>query len=201
MNRRTFLKQTFLTGLFIVSSKITSFAKITDIFSKWKIRTVEDKTPDIDIQKFHLKITGLIENKLTLEYSDLLKLIDTSYTSDFNCVEGWTVPGVKWNGISLNTLIKITKPFYSAKYINFYCYGNKYTESIPIKEIRDSYILALKINDKPLEQKHGFPLRLFYPDRYGYKSAKWIKKIVFSNQNEIGFWSKYGYPEDGIIIK
>jgi len=201
MNRRTFIKQAFLTGLFILSSRVSSFAKITDIFKKWKIRTVEEPTPTIDVKKYNLQVLGLIENKLKLKYDELLNLIDTKYTEEFHCVEGWTVPNLMWEGISLKTLIKMTKPFYTAEYINFYCYGNKYTESIPLKEIKDSYILALKVNNKPLEMDHGFPVRLFYPDRYGYKSAKWIKKIVFSNQKEVGFWSKYGYPEDGIIIK
>jgi len=200
MNRRIFLRYLLVSGAFFVSSRMKALAAFGDFINPWRIRTVEGGTPEIDMDKFSLSVTGLVEERRKFAYSDLENLTDTSYREDFNCVEGWNVPDLKWEGVSLNKIIEIVKPYKKAKYINFYCYGNKYTESIPISEVKDRYILALKVNGEKLEPKHGFPVRLFYPDRYGYKSAKWIKKVEFSDIKVPGFWTKRGYSYDGKIL-
>ena len=40
-------------------------------------------------------------------------------------------------------------------------------------------MFAYEWDDQPLKQKHGFPLRIYLPDRYGMKQPKWIKSIEF----------------------
>lgn len=200
MNRRELIRYILISGAFFVSSRARAVAAFANTLNPWHVRTIEGSPPEIDMDKFSLSITGLAENRQKFGYSQLLNMADNSYRQDFNCVEGWTVPDLTWEGISLNKLMAIARPFGSAEYINFYCYGDKYTESIPIDSVEEKYILALKVNGKALESRHGFPVRLFYPDRYGYKSAKWIKKIEFSDIKVPGYWTKRGYPYDGKII-
>ena len=47
-----------------------------------------------------------------------------------------------------------------------------------------------------LELEHGWPLRLFVPKRYFWKSAKWIRGLEFLDHDILGFWERYGYNND-----
>ena len=58
-------------------------------------------------------------------------------------------------------------------------------------------ILAHIHDGSILSPEHGYPLRLVVPNRYGWKSAKWISKIEFTNNNLPGFWESRGYHMNG----
>ena len=65
---------------------------------------------------------------------------------------------------------------------------------MPLKELLDDdVLLAYRLDDKPLEPKHGGPLRLVVPKKYAYKSAKWVRKLRFTEEQELGYWEKRGY--------
>ncbi len=42
-------------------------------------------------------------------------------------------------------------------------------------------------------REHGGPLRLVVPQKYGYKSAKWVIRVKFTEFQELGYWAKRGY--------
>jgi len=48
-------------------------------------------------------------------------------------------------------------------------------------------------NDKPLTPDHGGPVRMLVPKRYLWKSAKWVKDIIFIDKDRLGFWEVRGY--------
>jgi len=60
----------------------------------------------------------------------------------------------------------------------------------------DNVLLAYKLNDKPLPQERGGPLRLIIPSKYAYKSPKWIRKIKFTSKQELGYWESRGYSNN-----
>ncbi len=45
----------------------------------------------------------------------------------------------------------------------------------------------------PLPAEHGFPLRIYIPDRYGMKQPKWIEAIEAIDHDEAGFWVHRGW--------
>jgi hypothetical protein len=45
----------------------------------------------------------------------------------------------------------------------------------------------------PLLHKHGFPLRIYIPDRYGMKQPKWITDIEISDEYTEGYWVERGW--------
>ncbi|WP_022850753.1 molybdopterin-dependent oxidoreductase [Limisalsivibrio acetivorans] len=211
MDRRRFLKRAGLFGakLFIISTPFlslplfrnTAAAELRLSVKNWYIRTVEFITPSINTVEFRLDVTGMAEKPYELKYDDLEKLQDAEYVRDFNCVEGWTVPDVKWSGIKLSTLMKKATPNADARFVNIYCSGGKYTESITIEEaMDDENILATHIEGHPLEVKHGFPARIFMPKKYGYKSPKWVVRMELSDERITGFWPERGYDIDGDYI-
>ena len=55
--------------------------------------------------------------------------------------------------------------------------------------IRDSY----RFEGRELDPEHGYPLRLFVPKKYFWKSAKWLRGLEFMSEDKLGFWERYGY--------
>jgi DMSO/TMAO reductase YedYZ molybdopterin-dependent catalytic subunit len=69
-----------------------------------------------------------------------------------------------------------------------------YTSELSLQAmLDDDVLLAWAHNGAPLEDQHGFPLRLVVPKRYAWKSAKWIRGVEFTTRNERGFWELRGY--------
>jgi DMSO/TMAO reductase YedYZ molybdopterin-dependent catalytic subunit len=121
-----------------------------------------------------------------------------------DCVEGWSVIG-KWSGVPLAAMLDAVSPRSDARYVVFRCMdndgaGNLYYESLDLHQARHPQaLLALRLNDAPLDPDHGAPLRLRVPTQLGYKSAKWIARIeVIGSFARIaggrgGYWEDEGY--------
>lgn len=70
----------------------------------------------------------------------------------------------------------------------------RFARSLPLsKAMHPDTLLALRMNGEPLEQVHGFPLRLFVPGWYGVASVKWLRRIVAIDGPYEGYFqaSKY----------
>jgi DMSO/TMAO reductase YedYZ molybdopterin-dependent catalytic subunit len=83
--------------------------------------------------------------------------------------------------------------------------GTEYYESLDLHEAaHPQTLLALDLNDKPIDPDHGAPVRLRIPTQLGYKSAKWVRKIELaaafpSPQSKGGYWEDQGYEWYGGI--
>ena len=114
-------------------------------------------------------------------------------TCDVHCVTGWTLLDSHWGGVGLTTIIDLVKAKNSARFVIFEAAAG-YTSNIAISETRkDNVILAHSFFGKKLPRAHGAPVRALVPDRYFYKSAKWLEGIKFTAQDEPGYWEKQGY--------
>jgi DMSO/TMAO reductase YedYZ molybdopterin-dependent catalytic subunit len=134
-----------------------------------------------------------VHNPVKLSYDEFLKLPKTVSISDFHCVTGWSRLDNKWEGVLLKTICDLVKPLKEAKYVTITC-EDGYTTSLPIADLLDpEVILAYQLHDKPLSAEHGGPLRLVVPKKYAYKSAKWVRRLRFTRDQELGFWETRGY--------
>ncbi|EWG07614.1 MAG: oxidoreductase molybdopterin binding protein [Candidatus Aramenus sulfurataquae] len=155
--------------------------------------------PEVDITKYRLTVTGLVENKLEFSYEELLKMIDVDYVRDFHCVTGWSVKDVRWEGIKIRRLADMAKVKENAKWAVFYSLDG-YTSVVPVEDVlHEDAIIALRMNGKPLTLESGFPARPFIPHLYGWKSAKWLTEIEFVDKYVDGFWEERGYHERGNV--
>ena len=69
-----------------------------------------------------------------------------------------------------------------------------YTTNVPLIDILDDKgFLAYKYDKKDITPEHGGPVRFFIPHLYFWKSAKWIRGIKLLENDQPGFWEKYGY--------
>lgn len=149
--------------------------------------------PKFDAKKWDFSVDGLVDAPVKLTYDEFLNLPSTINISDFHCVTGWSRLDLKWQGVAFKTIFDIVKPKPNAHYVTVVAEGI-YTTSLPNEDLLESdVLLAYKLSDKPLEPQHGGPLRLIVPKKYAYKSAKWVRKLKFTEKQELGYWEKLGY--------
>jgi DMSO/TMAO reductase YedYZ molybdopterin-dependent catalytic subunit len=156
---------------------------------------IADKNPEVDLKKWMLEITGEVENPIKLMGHDFLQLAASECVADFHCVEGWSVRNCKWRGVKFTELASAARPRAKAKYVFFNCFDG-YTTSLNLADaLQDNVLLAFELNSQPLDGTLGGPVRLVVPDKYAYKSAMWVKRIVFTETRELGYWEKKGYSD------
>jgi DMSO/TMAO reductase YedYZ molybdopterin-dependent catalytic subunit len=72
--------------------------------------------------------------------------------------------------------------------------------SVPYSVAADpDSLLAYEMNGQPLPSKHGYPLRVLLPGRYGMKQPRWLEKIVITTSDESGYWEKRGWSDSALI--
>ncbi|MEJ2284857.1 MAG: molybdopterin-dependent oxidoreductase [Desulfobacterales bacterium] len=142
---------------------------------------------------WRLKIGGEVENSRTLKLADVMKLKQIDLTCDVHCVTGWTLLDSRWRGVPLTAVMDLVKVKDSARFVIFEAEG-AYSSNIPLSEARkENVILAHGYSGSDLPQVHGAPLRGLVPDRYFYKSVKWLKAIRFVSVDEPGYYEESGY--------
>lgn len=147
-----------------------------------------------------LTVDGLVERPLALPLTALRQLPQRSQITRHDCVEGWSAIG-QWKGPRLAHVLDLARLKQGARYIVFHCadvlYGDPYYESIDlIDAFHPQTILAWEMNGRPLEEKHGAPLRLRVERQLGYKHAKFVTRIEARASLDGLYGGKGGYWED-----
>jgi hypothetical protein len=60
-------------------------------------------------------------------------------------------------------------------------------------------MLVYAMNGEPLPTEHGFPLRIYIPDRHGMKQPKWITRLQLTDEDGRGYWVARGWSKDAIV--
>jgi DMSO/TMAO reductase YedYZ molybdopterin-dependent catalytic subunit len=161
---------------------------------KWPILHVET-VPEFDGKNWPIKIGGLVENEITLSWGEFLKLPKKVIQTDLHCVTSWSLLNQNFAGVSFKTIMELVKPKIEANYVTFEAKSG-YTSALPLSEgylLESDVLLAYEHEGKPLDPKHGGPLRSLVPQLYLWKSVKWLTKITFLEEWERGFWETRGY--------
>ena len=128
-----------------------------------------------------LHVDGLVHQPLQLTLDALKAMPQRSQITRHDCVEGWSAIG-KWQGPRLSDILATAGLLPNAKYAVFHCAdllsNRPYYESIDLVDaFHPQTILAWRMNDQPLSEGHGAPLRLRVERQLGYKQAKYIMRI------------------------
>lgn len=116
-------------------------------------------------------------------------------TVDLHCVTRWSKLHTDWTGVSLDTLLADVET--AAEYAVIGSYGG-YTTNLPLVDLRHGKAwITYSYDGKPLAAEHGGPARLLVPHLYLWKSAKWVRDIRLSLEDEPGFWETAGYHDYG----
>ena len=153
--------------------------------------------PHVDLRHWRLKVWGLVENPLELNWQEFQALPRKQIHVDIHCVTRWSILDTDWEGVPFSVIAEIVRPRPEAITVMQHAYGD-YTTNMLLEELlNDEVILADTLGGKPLPREHGGPMRLVVPKLYFWKSAKWLNGLEFIDRNTRGFWEQYGYHQHG----
>jgi sulfoxide reductase catalytic subunit YedY len=157
-------------------------------------------------ENWKVEVTGLVNNPRTFDLDDLQRtfpLEDRVYR--FRCVEAWSMV-VPWIGFPMNALIAAVDPTPQAKFVRFTSFYDSnitrgpglqsrflpwpYREGLRIEEMANELaFFAVGIYGHTLPKQHGAPIRAVLPWKYGFKGAKSIVSIEFTDTQPTTYWN------------
>ncbi len=176
-------------------------------------KSIWRKAQALPIRPWTLKIDGMVEKPFEIGIDDLLaKMPLEERLYRHRCVEAWAM-AVPWSGFPLSALVSLAKPLSSAKYLRFVSFEDPgvadgqraswypwpYIEGLTMAEAsNDLAFMVTGLYGKPVPKQNGAPLRLALPWKYGFKSAKGLVTIEFTDKRPVSFWeelqgSEYGF--------
>ncbi|HEV8131182.1 MAG TPA: molybdopterin-dependent oxidoreductase [Acidobacteriota bacterium] len=156
--------------------------------------------PPIDQAKYRLRVGGLVERAQSISLQQLRRFPQATQNSRMKCVQCWSSRAT-WGGFHFGDLMEAVRPLKKAKAIRIDC-ADKWYEYMSLEEmLAPRVLLVLDLAGKPLPDRHGAPLRLIAPAKYGYKSAKLITSIEFVAEGRGSMACDIGpyYTPDGNI--
>jgi DMSO/TMAO reductase YedYZ molybdopterin-dependent catalytic subunit len=162
--------------------------------------------PAVMAEDWRLRVHGMVERELTLDYRQLLErpLIerDITLTCVSNPVGGHYAGNARWIGAPLLDLLSEASPLPGAdqivsRSVDGFTIG---TPTAIAMDGRDA-MLAVAMNGEPLPIAHGFPVRMIVPGLYGYVSAmKWLVDIELTSFDAYdAYWVQRGWAEQAPI--
>ncbi|ANE43150.1 molybdopterin-dependent oxidoreductase [Deinococcus puniceus] len=155
-------------------------------------KNLEALDPRIKGEKWRLKVDGLVGTPKTLTLEDLARFPAVTSERTLACISnpvgGPLISNGIWEGFRLADLLREVGIGKEARFVLWEA-EDGYTESLPLGDALDPEVLLVtRLNGAPLTPKHGFPLRVLIPDRYGMKQPRWLTKITLSATDKPGYW-------------
>jgi DMSO/TMAO reductase YedYZ molybdopterin-dependent catalytic subunit len=162
---------------------------------KWPVLHAGE-VPDVDVATWTLAVTGEVERPLSLSYEELRALPATEVTTDIHCVTRWSRFDAEFKGVHWRELAALCRPKPTARFVIAHA-EHGFTSNVPLAALEDgNALIVYEADGEPLTPEHGYPVRLFIPAKYFWKSAKWLTGIELSSIDKPGFWERYGYHND-----
>jgi DMSO/TMAO reductase YedYZ molybdopterin-dependent catalytic subunit len=152
-------------------------------------------TPRTPLDEWSFTVHGAVDEPLSWPWDEFIALAPETVTADIHCVTKWSKLDTTWTGVSVDTLLEGVDT--DAGYVTAWCDGG-YTTNVPLEDLTGGRAwIAYEYGGEPLEPEHGGPARLLVPHLYFWKSAKWVRGLELRNDDEPGFWERYGYHNYG----
>lgn len=157
--------------------------------------------PNINQDNWRLRLFGLVEHEINLDWAAYHAIRQVESISDFHCVTRWTRLDMNWVGVKALDIVSLAAPLAHAKFVTLHGYDG-YTTNLPFAALQDDdVIIAHSVLGYPLTTAHGGPVRIVVPKRYAWKGAKWLKAIEFHAEDRLGFWELRGYHNEADPFK
>ncbi len=175
-------------------------AEYTPLEEHYRI-DINARPPRVDGETWRLAVSGLVERPLTLSleeiasrYVPIHRFVTLSCIS--NEIAGDLISTTLWTGASLQEVLADAGPRPEAQYLTILA-ADGFHEALALEMVRNDarIMLTYRWDGQPLPAQHGFPLRLYIPDRYGMKQPKWITEIIVTDTYEPGYWVVRNWDE------
>ena len=162
------------------------------VASRWPVLH-QGAVPPFDQTTWDFRVWGLVEAPRSWTWTEFQTLPTAVVEGDLHCVTRWSSLDHTWTGVATRTIVDLVGVRPSAGFVVLHGDAG-YSANIPIDVfLRDNVVLATHHDSRPLTPEHGAPLRIVVPDRYAWKSVKWLRGLEFLEQDRAGFWEEFGY--------
>ena len=159
----------------------------------------------IDGDTWVLPVSGMVNNPLRLTVDDIRDNYEPkSHYVTLRCISGRVgttlISTTQWTGVSVQKILADAEIQDGAKYM-ILTSGDGYYETVDLELIAsdERIMFCYEWDGIPLPSTHGFPLRIWIPDRYGMKQPKWITGIEITDEYKPGYWVARNWDEDAIV--
>ncbi|CAN5764754.1 hypothetical protein BH23THE1_BH23THE1_31330 [soil metagenome] len=176
-------------------------AEVTPTYLFYRI-DINSVIPTVNADNWNLTVKGLVDNPLQINYEEIKSMNSVEEFATLTCISnkigGNLVSTALWKGVRLRDILSRAGVQPTVKYIVFRC-SDGYDVGIPLESgMMDGTVLAYDMNNSPLTNGHGFPLRAIVPGFYGMMNPKWITEIELVDKTYEGFWQRKGWTNNGI---
>ena len=153
--------------------------------------------PGVDLATWTFSMNGLVKTPVQLSHEEFMKLPRRTVKADVHCVTRWSMLDSTWEGVPVSEVMKLVELKPEATHVMAHA-EQGFTANLSLDDfLRDENMLVDTRNSAPISADHGWPLRLFVPHLYFWKSAKWLRGLEFIQGDRPGFWEQYGYHMRG----
>jgi methionine sulfoxide reductase catalytic subunit len=204
------------SSTFSTNEKVTAYKDVTNYNNYYEFSSEKAEPASLaknfKTRPWKVTIDGLVKKKQVLDVDTIIKMATPEERIyRHRCVERWSIV-VPWIGFSLSELIKRVEPLGKAKFVEFTTVlapgempGQRtgvldwpYVEGLRMDEaMHPLALLCFGMYGEVLPNQNGAPLRVVVPWKYGFKSAKAIVRIRFSDSQPISAWTKAAPNEYG----
>jgi len=131
---------------------------------------------DIDLPSYRLRVTGLVETELSLQYDELRCLPKVTADPLLVC-RGFFEDKANWSGVPIAEILKLAKPLPEATTLTMISADGFKKKLDLAMAMNPENFLAYELEGETLPILHGFPLRAVIPEKEGNFWVKWIIEI------------------------
>jgi len=159
--------------------------------------------PRVNVNLWHLEVTGLVQNSATYRFQDLQGFTAVEQETTLMCIsnglDAGLISNAVWKGVPLHDLLDPAVPVSNAARVRLWGVDN-YSDTIPLEKAMDATTLvAYEMNGAPLPHRHGYPARVVVPGYFGEKHVKWLTRIEVAPAEAKGFYETQGWGPDFIV--
>ena len=159
--------------------------------------------PRVNVNLWHLEVTGLVQNSATYRFQDLQGFTAVEQETTLMCIsnglDAGLISNAVWKGVPLHDLLDPAVPVSNAARVRLWGVDN-YSDTIPLEKAMDATTLvAYEMNGAPLPHRHGYPARVVVPGYFGEKHVKWLTRIEVAKAEAKGFYENQGWGPDFIV--
>ena len=152
-------------------------------------------TPHTPLDEWSLTIHGAVDEPVSWSWDEFRALPADTFTVDIHCVTKWSKLDTTWTGVSVDTLLEGVAT--EAEFLTAWSDGD-YTTNLALQDVSDGKAwVVYDYGGEPLDPEHGGPARLLVPHLYFWKSAKWLRGLALTTDDDPGFWESVGYHNYG----
>jgi DMSO/TMAO reductase YedYZ molybdopterin-dependent catalytic subunit len=141
---------------------------------------VYDRLLKIQFADWRLTVEGSVAQPGVFSLNDLQRMPSRTQITRHTCEEGWSAIA-QWTGVPLRLVLEACGISPQARFVQFYSY-DQFVDGIDMRDaLHPQTILAYGMNGRDLPIGHGAPLRARVETQLGYKSLKFLRKIVVTD--------------------